>query len=510
MSQVVVIGGGVGGLSAAARLAAGGHQVTLCEQAPVVGGKLGTHEVRRPEGTFRFDTGPSLLTLPSVLEELFRETGDPLESVLDLVPLDPVARCRFADGTRLDVCSDHRLLCRRLDEALGGSAGADWHRLWQRAERIWTATAGPFLESPIAGPAALARQAVHLRDLATVAPWQSLRGLGRRYLDDPRLRMLLDRYATYAGSDPRRAPAALAAVPYAELAYGGWRVRGGLRRIAQALLDRCAELGVLVRTCTDVRTIEVAGGRVSGITVAGGGRLPADLVVANADAAHVYGDLVTVPGQVGRLRQATPSMSGFVLLLGVRGRTPGLAHHNVFFPADYDAEFDAIFGKRAHPVPDPAVYVSSPDDPSARPGGHEAWSVLVNAPRHGTGPGAVDWTVPGRAESYATHVLATLAARGLDVRDRVLFSQVRTPAALERETRAPGGSIYGTSSNGPRAAFLRPANRSPLPGLFLVGGSAHPGGGLPLVMLSAQIVAGLIGPGVDVNAGAFTVPLTAP
>jgi phytoene dehydrogenase-like protein len=161
----------------------------------------------------------------------------------------------------------------------------------------------------------------------------------------------------------------------------------------------------------------------------------------------------------------------------------------VLFPEDYDAELDAVFG--GTPVDDPTVYVSAPDDPATRPDDDsESWFVLVNAPRHGT----VDWTAPGLADSYASRVLEVMARRGLDVRDRLKWCVVRTPADLERDTGSVGGSIYGTSSNGARAAFLRPANASPVPGLFLVGGSAHPGGGLPLVALSAEIVAGLVGP----------------
>ena len=227
-------------------------------------------------------------------------------------------------------------------------------------------------------------------------------------------------------------------------------------------------------------------------------------MVANADATHLYRDLVTDPrgaDPLRRLRKATPSLSGFVLLLAVRGRTPGLQHHNVWFPDDYDAEFDAIFGRDARPVDDPTVYVCAPDDDRMRPDAdHESWFVLVNAPRHATEvpgarrePGTVDWTTPGLAESYRDRVLEVMAARGFDVRDRLLWSETRTPADLERDTRAPGGSIYGTSSNGVRAAFLRPANVSPVPGLYLVGGSAHPGGGLPLVGMSADLVATLIG-----------------
>jgi phytoene dehydrogenase-like protein len=254
---------------------------------------------------------------------------------------------------------------------------------------------------------------------------------------------------------------------------------------------------VTVRLGTDVTRVTTDGGRADGVLLADGSRLGADLVVANTDATHLYADLVSAPAALARLGKATPSLSGFVLLLALRGRTPGLAHHTLLFGPDYDAEFDAIFGSRPRPADAPTIYVAAPDDPALRPDDrHEAWFVLVNAPRHGPAGhrGAVGWLAPGLGEAYADRILAELAGRGLDVRERVLWREIRTPADLERETRSPGGAIYGTSSNGPRAAFLRPANRSPVRGLFLVGGSAHPGGGLPLVGMSAAIVAELIGP----------------
>jgi phytoene dehydrogenase-like protein len=208
----------------------------------------------------------------------------------------------------------------------------------------------------------------------------------------------------------------------------------------------------------------------------------------------VYGPRGLLPhrGQARRLARTTPSSSGFVLLLGLEGRDPSTPHHRVLFPpsrAAYDAEFDAYRG--AAPAEAPTVYISAPDDPALRPDDDsEAWFVLVTAPRHAPGRG-VDWEAPGLAPRYADRVLALMAERGVDVRHRIRTCTVRTPADLERATLSPGGSIYGTSSDGALAAFLRPANRSPVAGLYLVGGSAHPGGGLPLVTLSAEITARL-------------------
>jgi phytoene desaturase len=496
MARVVVIGAGVGGMAAAARLRVRGHEVTVVEAADTHGGKLGTF---RRDG-FAFDTGPSLFTLPAVYRDLFLKTGAPLEECVDLVALDPGFTYRFADGTLLPMPGvGVGRGATAMGEALGGRAAEDWRALQQRAGRMWATTRRPFLESPLSGMGDLLPMARDLRAVRTVAPWQTLRGLGRATLSDWRARQVLDRYATYAGSDPRRAPAVLATIPYVEATFGAWHLAGGLRSLADALRARLDERGVTVRMATPATRIVLTGDRVSGVEVAGGEVLPADVVVANADARVVYGELLgdLAPAQpLRRLARATPSLSGFVLLLAVQGRTPGLTHNNVWFPREYDPEFDAIFGADPRPVADPTIYACVPDDPAMRPVDGEAWFVLVNAPRHSPGGrqrGTVDWDAPGLADAHADQVLARLAERGTDIRQRVLWRELRTPADLERATGAPGGAIYGTSSNGARAAFLRPANASPIPGLFLVGGSAHPGGGLPLVGLSAEIVAGLVG-----------------
>lgn len=478
MSSVVVIGAGVGGLATAVRLAAKGHRVTVFEQAETVGGKLGRLVVPTDAGEFRFDTGPSLVTLPHVFADVIPD--------LDLVELDPIVRHRFPDGTTLDSCRDPGEFAARIEAFAGPGAADDWRRLWRRAARVWDTSWRNILTRPLASPLDVSRLAWRLRDLAAVAPGRTLRGLGRSTLRDHRLRMLLDRYATYAGADPRRAPAALVAIPYAELHFGGWYVPGGLARIADALLAAAQSRGVVVRTGTAVAGIETAGGRACGVTLSDGTRVPADVVVANADAAHVYRDLLPTPGRLAKL--ADRSLAGFVLLLGLTGEEKR-PHHTVYFPENYDAEFDAVFGGRI--PPDPTVFVTAAADDAVRPPGHEAWFVLVNAAPQGSVKGSVDWTAPGRADAYADRILDVLAERGADVRNRVLFRQVRTPADLRDLAGAPGGTIYGTAAHG-LTGLLRPPNRGPVQGLFLVGGSVHPGGGLPMVLLSSAIVAAQI------------------
>ncbi len=491
MSTVIVIGAGAAGLATAARLAVKGHTVTVLEQSDRVGGKLATY---RRDG-FAFDTGPSLFTLPAVYRDLFLKTGKPLEDEVDLQPVEPGFGYHFADGASVTMPGVDPAKCARaLGDGLGGRSADDWRALMDRAAKMWRLTRGPFLQSPLQGWKSLMPLAKPA-DVRTIAPWSSLRKLGESTLSDPRAVTLLDRYATYTGSDPRRAPAVLATVPYVEQEFGAWHLRGGVGTLADALHRRCIERGVDVRTGADVTSITTDASGVTGV-VANGEHLRADIVVANADAGLVYGQLLDDPRATEPARtiaRSDASLAGFVLLLALRGRTPGLHHHNVWFPEDYDAEFDAIFGKDPRPVDDPAIYVCAPDDPAMRPDSdHEAWFVLVNAPRHDPARG-VDWSSPQLAASYAESIVSLLAQRGVDIRDRIIWQEIRTPADLERDARAPGGSIYGTSSNGTRAAFARPANRSPIPGLFLVGGSTHPGGGLPLVGMGAEITADLIG-----------------
>jgi phytoene desaturase len=508
---VIVIGAGVGGLATAARLAATGATVTVLEQADTYGGKLGLIE----RDGFRFDTGPHLLTLPHVLHDTFAATGADLADYLTLRRLDPVARYRFADGTWWD----HRATDAELFDAanaLRPGNGKELQRFLARGAAMWEATREPFLESALDGPKTLLKLSSRLRDVRTIAPGRTLRALTTSMISDPRLVAFVDRYATYTGSDPRQAPAVLASILHVEHHFGAWYVEGGLRQIGSALMARCEALGVSIQMRSDVAQIVISNGKASGVELADGRRLEADVVVANVDATHLYRDLLRDSPQTRRVRRSiertSHSLSGFVICLAVESSKysgPAMAHHTVLFPSRYDDEFDALFARPPRLVDDPTVYISVPNDPTLSPTGTQAWFVLVNAPRHRAPRGGsgnadqsnadkhadgIDWTVPGLAESYAGRVLALMAERGIDVRNAIMWRELRTPADLEMRTRSVGGSIYGTSSNGAAAAFLRPANRSPLPGLFLVGGSSHPGGGIPLVLMSAAITANLVRP----------------
>lgn len=487
MSRVVVVGAGLGGLAAAARLSRLRHDVVVVEAADAVGGQLG----RATRDGFAWDTGANFVTLPAALRDLFLKTGKPLESVVELEPLEPLARLAFPEGTLLDLPNTgvHDVAA-AFDDALGGGSGDAWRRFHAHAAEVWAATRGPLMESTLPPRGDVLRRPRLGRALA---PRRTLRDVGTRFFSDPRQRAFVGRYALEVGADPRHAPSWLCVRPYVEQTFRGWTVRGGIRRLVDAVHDRAVERGADVRTGTRVVAVTTAGGRVDGVRLEDGEVLPADIVVSDADAWQLYGDLLTPDSSRNAAAPGTQSASVFTVLLGVHGVTPDVPQRTLLFPGDGDAELDAVFGERADVVDDPTMSVHVRRDSSHAPAGDEAWTIQVAAPRQGTGAGAIDWSVEGVAPSYAQLIVDRLAAHGLDVRDRVVVTEHRSPAEVESITATPGGAAYGTSLHGARAAWSPAANRSPMPGLFLVGATAHPGGGIPSVTMSAAIVAELVG-----------------
>ncbi|MFI7028599.1 phytoene desaturase family protein [Microbispora rosea] len=514
MAEVIVVGGGVGGMVTALLLARDGHDVRIYERLPRLGGKLAEH---RRDG-FTFSIGPSLLTLPG----LFLDLGVPL----DLLELDELCRYRFADGSTLSTYRDPERTAEAVDRLAPGE-GRGWRAFHRWAERCLDAStrtffvgppSGPVVEPPFrprgqrpGGPAGgepgrsadgpvggyASRPAggepggdlprPRPGDLLAVAPGRTLHGLASRFFRDARLRQYVGRYATYAGSNPYRAPAALGCVPAIEHGDGGWYVRGGLPRLADALAASLDKAGVEIRLETEITEILADGERVRGVRTALGEVVGADIVIVNADAAALYGRLLPDRARLRRIARLGLSSSAFLMLAAVEGRTEGLPHHSVVFSGDYRREFGDIFDRR-RPPEDPTVYIGCPavaDDTQA-PAGAESWSMLVNVP---AGDPA-RWPTP--PEAYAELVLDRLASRGHDLSGRLRFLDLLTPADLRDRYGAWGGAIYGGAYGGPLAPFRRPGNRGPRRGLYLVGGSVHPGGGLPLVAMGGRIVAALV------------------
>ncbi len=503
MSHVIVIGGGVGGLSAAIRLATAGVRVTLLEKNATVGGKLNLWQVphpRRPgERPFRFDTGPSLLTLPFVFEQLFAAAGEVLADHLDLVRLDPIARFVWPDGATFELKADAAGTAAEVARFAPADA-AGWRDFYAVGRGIWDRTADLFLyhspEQVLAGDGFDPRRGLAMLTVPfRIGMFSRFSKRVDKHVKHPRLRELLYQYATYSGASPFRAPATLAVIPHAEQHFGGWYPRGGMYRIAEALASLAAKLGVEVHTDCPVKRVIVENGTAAGVLLDDGTERRADAVIANSDVVHTYRRMIPPADRRrypdAKLDKLEPGGSGVVLLLGVEGTYPQLAHHTKFMPADYTSDLTAMFETHTTPA-DPCIYVAATTrtDPTQAPDGCENLFVLASAPAL---DGKTDWATAGPA--YRDQLVDTLERRwGLtDLSKRIVVEKRYTPADLAGVYNANAGSIYGLGSNSRRAAFLRPPNRDrDVRRLYFAGGATHPGGGLPLVALSGKIVSELV------------------
>ncbi len=511
IQEHIIIGAGMGGLSAAIHLAARGERVTVLEQQAQVGGKLN----RVTMHGYSFDTGPSLITMPHVFRDLFQVAGRRLENYLDLIPLDLTCRYFYRDGLILNAWRDHQRICEEFAR-LNPHDGEAFTRFFAYARRLHEAAADPFLYHSLGNPLdvlrtfiqyVLAGQAEHAETasntwqrlqsvLAALAP-KTLDQVVREFFQDEHLRQLFDRYATYNGSSPYQVASVYSIIPYVEFADGGWYPRGGIYALAQAFAQLARELGVRIETNCAVRRILVEHGEARGVVLADGRIMRANSVIANSDVVTTQRQLlspaVRKQATLRRMEQLEPSCSGFVLLLGLDKQYPALAHHNIFFSDDYHTEFDDLF-VRHEPQRNPTIYVcaTTRTDPTQAPAGGENLFVLVNAPYLTQ---QSNWQHDGPL--YRERVLELLASYQQidlkDIREHIVCESMITPEDFWHTYGSNAGSIYGLSSNARMAPFTRPGNRSKdIRNLYFVGGSTHPGGGVPLVTLSGKIVADLI------------------
>ncbi len=479
----------MGGLATAIRLAAAGQHVQIFEKNERVGGKLNLLE----EGGFRWDTGPSLITMPFVYKELFELAGRKLEDYVKLVPVEPICRYFYPDAAQTVFdASDSSAAMTAAIEKLEPLDVANYFKFMAYSRRLYDLTAEVFLFKGINALRDIAR--MNPLNTFKIDPFRTVHQAVSASFKDPRLIQLFDRYATYNGSSPYLAPATLNIIPYVELGMGGWYVEGGLYALAQAYRKLAEELGVIVRSGENwaVEQILLNNKRIKGVKLKSGEIIPADIVVANTDAAYTYSKLLAGQVKQPRYSQLEPSCSGFVLFLGINRQYEQLVHHNIMFSRNYKNEFADIF-ERKIPPPDPTIYIcwTGKTEADHAPAGKSNLFVLVNAPYLSD---AFDWEAPGAVQNYRELVIRRMEEFGLNgLEEAIEIERIMTPLDLERRYNAERGAIYGLSSNNRFSAFLRPPNRArQVGGLYFVGGSTHPGGGVPLVTLSARIVSDLI------------------
>ncbi len=495
--QVGVIGGGLGGLAAACTLAARGYRVVLFEKSSWLGGKAA---VLQAQG-FRFDMGPTILTLPGVLRRIFQEAGRSLEDYLSLIRLDPQWRCFFTDGSVLDLWENVDEMAASIERFVGsGQAASGYRAFLHLAERLHRISERYYFWRPIGGM----RDMLDLKfggspailwDVLRMRMGYSVANTVRRYNPDPRVAQMLDHFTQYVGSNPETSPAVLCGIASMQVQEGVWYPRGGIRAVAEALVRLAQELGVELRTSTGVRRILVdhPSRRVQGVETESGEQVTLSAVVSNADSVRTHRELLasTAPEAARRFerrRPYEPACSGVVLFLGLRQGYDHLQHHNFVFSRDPHEEFEAIY-KRGEPAPDPTCYLAAParTDATVAPPGGEALYVLVHAPylrpHH-------DWKQ--MFPDYRRVILQKLQTTGRmpDIEERIVWESHLTPQDIHDRYHVLQGAIYGLASHGLWGGAFKPCNRSPdIRGLYLAGGAAHPGPGMPMVLMSGWIAA---------------------
>ena len=486
--RVVVIGAGIGGLVAALQLALRGLAVTLVEAGDAPGGKMRALEV---DGAL-IDAGPTVFTMRWVFDQILADAGMRLEELVSLTPLKRLARHAWRgqdDG--LDLHADVQASAAAIGAFASAAEARRFLAFCDEARRIYQRLEGPHIRSSRPSLPQMARDlgAGGLAELASLGPFATMwKSLGRHF-QDPRLHQLFGRYATYCGASPWQAPATLMLVAHVEM-EGVWSIEGGMARLAQQMASLAASRGVQIRLGTAATRIELAGGKVAAVQLAGGERLATDAVVFNGDANALAQGLLgpdLAPRLPSPLAPRQRSLSALTWAMHVRTEGFALLRHNVFFDDDYASEFEDVFRRRTLPQRG-TVYLCAQDrldDGAARPG-RERLLALVNAPADGDGPRFEK----GEIQACEQRSLALMRQCGLRL-EPGSATQVhrRTPQDFARLYPGSGGALYGPATHGWMALFKRPGAATAVPGLYLAGGSAHPGPGVPMAAMSGRLAA---------------------
>jgi diapolycopene oxygenase len=493
--RVGVIGSGLAGLTAACTLAARGHEVEVFEKNEWLGGKA----AQLREDGFRFDMGPTILIQPSVLRKVFAEAGKDLNDYVTMVRLDPQWRCFFGDGATIDLVDDEQAMSESL-EVRWPRMGDGYKRLMHLSKELheisdrfffWKSV-GSMMDTLDVGGAFDVKV---LRDVMKMRLGKTVAGTIREFIPDANAAQMLDHMVQYVGSSPDASPAILTAIGHMQMQEGIWYPLGGTRAVPEALVKLATELGVKFHTCVDVSRIMTSSndksGRVTGIETVTGEKYFFDAVVSNEDAVRTHRELLAgtaASKHFEHARSYEPACSGVVLYLGLKKRYEHLAHHDFVFSCDPDEEFHHIYDM-GEPAPDPTCYLActAATDRESAPAGGDAMYVLVHTPylrpHH-------DWSkmLPGYRQVILDKLKRTAGCE--DIEERIVFEHALTPQDIHDRYRVLNGAIYGISSHGRFTGAFKPANRSKeVRGLYLAGGAAHPGPGMPMVMMSGWIAA---------------------